>query len=108
MKKSIAVFLACALAFAALPLFAAAKSGNLSENIAAETRALAVEIESEGVVLLKNTDGALPLKNKPVNVFARARHGAARVRKTAVQSKNAYKGVSAPRTHLRRFVHRLA
>ncbi|MBQ6067463.1 MAG: glycoside hydrolase family 3 protein [Clostridia bacterium] len=69
MKKHIAVILAVCLLFAALPLSAAARSGKLDEDIAAETRALAVEIESEGVVLLKNEDQALPLGEKRVNVF---------------------------------------
>ena len=69
MKKLLAVLLACALLLSAVPLYASAKSGKLDEALAAETRALAVEIEAEGVVLLKNEDGALPLRGKRVNVF---------------------------------------
>ena len=45
------------------------KSGKLDADIAAQTRAVAVEIESEGVVLLKNEENALPLGDKRVNVF---------------------------------------
>ncbi len=69
MKKRLAAGLVCLLLLPALSLFAAAKSGRLNAQIAAETRALAVEIESEGAVLLKNEDGALPLRQKRVNVF---------------------------------------
>ena len=69
MKKTIAVILTCAMLFSALSLEAAARSGQLDEALAAETRALAVEIESEGAVLLKNEDHALPLDGKRINVF---------------------------------------
>ncbi|MBR5409581.1 MAG: glycoside hydrolase family 3 protein [Clostridia bacterium] len=69
MKKSLAVILTCVMMLSALPLYASARSGHLDENIAADTRALAVEIETEGVVLLKNVDNALPLGSKRVNVF---------------------------------------
>ena len=47
MKKLLAVLLACALLLSAVPLYASAKSGKLDEALAAETRALAVEIEAE-------------------------------------------------------------
>ncbi len=69
MKKRIAAGLLCLLMLPVWALFAAGKSGSLDASVAAETRALAVEIESEGVVLLKNEDGALPLRHKRVNVF---------------------------------------
>ena len=69
MKKRIAAGLLCLLLLPVWAFFTAAKSGSLDAAIAAETRSLAVEIESEGVVLLKNDDGALPLTGKRVNVF---------------------------------------
>ena len=56
MKKRIVAGLLCLLVLPALSLFAAAKSGSLDAAIAAETRALAIEIESEGVVLLTDSD----------------------------------------------------
>lgn len=57
MKKRITACLLCLLFLPALTLFAAAKSGRLDAAVATETRAIAVEIESEGAVLLKNEDG---------------------------------------------------
>lgn len=69
MKKSIAVILAFTLLMTICALPAAARSGRLDDAVAAETRALAVETEAEGAVLLKNEGGALPLGSKRVNVF---------------------------------------
>ena len=69
MKKKLAILLCAVLLFGALSPLALAKSGKLDADVAAETRALAVEIEEEGLVLLKNEDAALPLNGKRVNVF---------------------------------------
>ena len=69
MKKTFAVTLVCVLLATALSPCAFARSGKQDEALAAETRALAAEIEAEGVVLLKNEDNALPLRGKRVNVF---------------------------------------
>ncbi len=69
MKKTLCIVLAALLIVSVLSVAAFAKSGHLDADIAAETRALAVDIESEGVVLLKNEGGALPLGGKRVNVF---------------------------------------
>ncbi|MCR5783520.1 MAG: glycoside hydrolase family 3 C-terminal domain-containing protein, partial [Clostridia bacterium] len=69
MKKSLAVIMICILIISSLSLCVSARSGSIDDDIAAETRALAVEVESEGVVLLKNDDQALPLSGKKVNVF---------------------------------------
>ncbi len=46
-----------------------ATSGDVDPDIIAETRETAVQIESEGIVLLKNEENFLPLNNKKVNVF---------------------------------------
>ncbi len=46
-----------------------ATSGDVDREIIAETRETAVQIESEGIVLLKNEDDFLPLENKKVNIF---------------------------------------
>ena len=69
MKKRIALSLALILALTSLPLASSALSGNVSPALAAETRQTAVEIENEGVVLLKNEDGVLPLRSKKINLF---------------------------------------
>ncbi len=46
-----------------------AVSGGISQDIIAESSKVAVEIEQEGFVLLKNEDNVLPLTGKKVNVF---------------------------------------
>ncbi len=67
-QKMISLFLVLVLTgLAVVP--AAALSGNLDEAIIAETAQTAVEIESEGIVLLKNTEDVLPLAGKQINVF---------------------------------------
>ena len=48
---------------------AVATSGDIDPEIIAETKQTAVQIESEGIVLLKNEDNFLPLNNKKVNIF---------------------------------------
>ena len=69
MKKALAFLISCLFVFSIIWLPTSARSGKLDEEIATETRALAVETEAEGVVLLKNEDNALPLEGKKVNVF---------------------------------------
>ena len=46
-----------------------ATSGDIDPAIIAETKEIAVQIESEGIVLLKNEGNFLPLENKKVNIF---------------------------------------
>ena len=46
-----------------------ATSGDVDPEIIAETRETAIQIESEGIVLLKNEDNFLPLENKRVNIL---------------------------------------
>lgn len=52
----------------ALPTVSAT-SGNIDPDIIAETSQTAVELESEGIVLLKNEDNVLPLEGKKINIF---------------------------------------
>ena len=67
-QKMLSLFLVLVLTgLAVVP--AAALSGNLDEAIIAETAQTAVEIESAGIVLLKNTEDVLPLAGKQINVF---------------------------------------
>ena len=44
-------------------------SGNIDPDIIAETSRVAVDIEREGIVLLKNDNNILPLNGKKLNVF---------------------------------------
>ena len=69
MKKVISVFLSAVMLLAVLCPVASALSGKLDKDIAALTRQIAVDIESEGVVLLKNEENVLPLEGKKINVF---------------------------------------
>ena len=68
-SKVCSVILAVLILAASVHMFALAQSGNLGAQVAAYTRQIAVDIESEGVVLLKNKDNALPLGDRCVNVF---------------------------------------
>ena len=68
MKKLLAVLLVAIMVFSTLPQ-AFAVSGNIDPEIIKETSKTAVEIESEGIVLLKNEGNMLPLDGKKLNVF---------------------------------------
>ena len=67
-KKWGGMLLALALAGTMSPL-AAALSGGIGADIIAETRQTAVDLEAEGIVLLKNEDSLLPLDGKKLNIF---------------------------------------
>ncbi|MCQ2481418.1 MAG: glycoside hydrolase family 3 C-terminal domain-containing protein [Clostridia bacterium] len=69
MKKAVALLLTLILFCGAIGISAYATSGNIDMNIIAETSKVAVNIEREGVVLLKNEDNALPLNNAKLNIF---------------------------------------
>lgn len=55
-----------------LTVTAFAASDKISEDTKAKSIDIAYQIEEEGIVLLKNDDSVLPLKNKKVNVFGAA------------------------------------
>ena len=48
---------------------ATASSGDIDPAIIAETKQIAIDIEGEGIVLLKNEDNVLPLEGKKLNIF---------------------------------------
>lgn len=62
----ITLFMSCMI----VPTFAV--SGNIPDDVVAMSSKVAVEIEQEGIVLLKNEDNCLPLDGKKVNVFGAA------------------------------------
>lgn len=66
--KFLSVFLALVMTFSVIP-HALAMSGDINPDIIAETSQTAIQIEGEGLVLLKNEDDVLPLKNQKLNVF---------------------------------------
>ena len=67
-RKLLAVVMAIIMTASVLP-HAFAMSGDIDPEIIAETSQTAVQIEAEGIVLLKNEDDVLPLEGKKLNVF---------------------------------------
>lgn len=68
-KKLIAVLLTLAVLVGVACPVALAVSGKIDGDIIAQTSQTAVKIESEGIVLLKNEGGFLPLNGKKLNIF---------------------------------------
>ena len=71
-NKLLSFILTFAILLPCFSLMANAVSGNIAPDVVAMSSQLAVEIESEAIVLLKNEDNVLPLENKKVNVFGAA------------------------------------
>lgn len=69
MKKSIAVFMSIVLMLSCFSIVSFAVSGNVPADIIEMSSKVAVELEQEGIVLLKNEDNVLPLGDKKVNIF---------------------------------------
>lgn len=67
-KRTVAVFLAV-LMLASTVVMSFAASDKIKSGTAQNAEKIAKQIEAEGIVMLKNEDGSLPLKNKKVNVF---------------------------------------
>ena len=70
--KFTAILLAVTLLIPGFSLLSGAVSGNIPADVVVMSSQVAVEIEQEGIVLLKNNDNALPLAGKKVNVFGAA------------------------------------
>jgi len=71
-KKISRAFIVFILIFAVIILAGTASfaySGKISDSVLGISVPVAKKIEAEGIVLLKNDDAVLPLKNKKVNVF---------------------------------------
>lgn len=71
-NKITALILVLSLLVAFFSIPALAVSGNIPSEVIAISSQVAVEIEQEGIVLLKNEDDTLPLNGKRVNVFGAA------------------------------------
>ena len=71
-NKILSVILTFTILLPCFILMANAVSGNIDPDIIEMSSNLAVEIEQEAIVLLKNEDNTLPLENKKVNVFGAA------------------------------------
>ncbi len=71
-KKFLALLLTLIIIGSEAMLGVAAVSGNISEDIVKMSSQIAVEIEQEGIVLLKNESNTLPITGKKVNVFGAA------------------------------------
>ena len=57
------------LIFSSVSMISGAVSGNISRDIIEKTSKVAVKIEEEGIVLLKNEDDLLPLNGRKLNIF---------------------------------------
>ena len=71
-KKLTAIILVFTILMPCLVIPAFAVSGNIPDDVVAMSSQIAVEIEQEGIVLLKNEDNSLPLAGKKVNIFGAA------------------------------------
>lgn len=72
MKKSgkiLTAVILCACLLISCTVQAFSLSGHVPEDIAAMSKQTAIDIEKEGIVLLKNEDDVLPLAGKKLNVF---------------------------------------
>ena len=69
MKKSISIFMSIVLLLSCFSIASFAVSGNVPADIIEMSSKVAVELEQEGIVLLKNEDNVLPLNGKKVNIF---------------------------------------
>ena len=67
---SIVLVISMFMTFLSVSVFAV--SGNIPDEVIEMSSLIAVELEQEGIVLLKNEDGVLPLDGKKVNVFGAA------------------------------------
>lgn len=71
-KKLIAIVISFIFIISCFIVPAFAVSGNIPADVVAMSSQVAVEIEQEAIVLLKNEENSLPLAGKKVNVFGAA------------------------------------
>ncbi|MBR2953412.1 MAG: glycoside hydrolase family 3 protein [Clostridia bacterium] len=68
-KKILAIVLAIMMTLSCFSMASFAVSGDVPADIIEMSSQVAVELEQEGIVLLKNEDNVLPLGDKKVNIF---------------------------------------
>ena len=68
-KKILAIVLAIVMTLSCFSTASFAVSGDVPADIIEMSSQVAVELEQEGIVLLKNEDNVLPLGDKKVNIF---------------------------------------
>lgn len=68
-KKIIAIIMSVVMLVSCFTIGVWAVSGDVDADVIAMSSKVAVELEQEGIVLLKNEDNVLPLGNKKVNIF---------------------------------------
>jgi beta-glucosidase len=68
-KKTMAIFMSIVMLMSCFSIASSAVSGNVPADIIEMSSQVAVELEQEGIVLLKNEENILPLGNKNVNIF---------------------------------------
>ena len=69
MKKTISVLLITVLLFCSAGVSTLALSGRVDKNVVEFSKKAAVDAEAEGIVLLKNDGGFLPLNGRKLNIF---------------------------------------
>ena len=69
MKRWISTVLAAILLLSSLQIAAFSLSGHVDPSVVEVSRQTAIDVEAEGIVLLKNEDNCLPLNGKKLNVF---------------------------------------
>ncbi|MBQ4243545.1 MAG: glycoside hydrolase family 3 protein [Clostridia bacterium] len=67
--KIISILLIAALLISAAGVSVLALSGNVSADVVEKSKKAAVDAEAEGIVLLKNDGGFLPLNGRKLNIF---------------------------------------
>ena len=72
LKKILSISLVVSLVISVTSFIALAYSGDISEQIIEKSSKVAIDIESEGIVLLKNENKTLPLNGKKINIFGSA------------------------------------
>ncbi|MBR4728595.1 MAG: glycoside hydrolase family 3 protein [Clostridia bacterium] len=69
MKRALSIALAALVLLSSCGVAALALSGHVDPSVVAVSRQTAIDVEAEGIVLLKNEENCLPLCGKKLNIF---------------------------------------